>query len=100
MSTFGPAYSETIDGERIRKQHEVIRDLCLDGRWRTLGEISAATGYPPASVSAQLRHLRKGQFGSYRVEKQRTELHPGLWLYRVLEPLPASPPVQMALGVA
>jgi hypothetical protein len=28
------------------------------------------TSYPPASISAQLRHLRKEQHGGYRLEKR------------------------------
>jgi hypothetical protein len=70
-STFGPAYSPALDGERIAKQHEVIRDFMLRSGWKTLAEIEQALGYPQASVSAQLRHLRKTRFGSYQVEKRR-----------------------------
>jgi hypothetical protein len=55
--------------------------------WRTLEEIRALTGEPAASISAQLRHLRKPRFGSYRVEKRNrgSESH-GLFEYRVLPP--------------
>lgn len=53
-----------------------------DGQWRTLAEISAVTGDPPASVSAQLRHLRKPRFGAHLVEKRH--LGQGLYHYRVL----------------
>jgi hypothetical protein len=52
-STFGPAYSPALDGERIAKQHEVIRDFMLLSGWKTLAEIEQALGYPQASVSAQ-----------------------------------------------
>lgn len=79
MSTFGPAYDEAIDGARIEKQHERIRDLMLDGQRRTLSEIAVATGYPESSISAQLRHLRKAKFGSWNVYKER--LGGGLWTY-------------------
>lgn len=84
MSTFGPAYDPTMDGERLRKQHERIRGFMLDGRWRTLNEISIALGYPESSVSAQLRHLRKVRFGAYKVDKRRRGV--SLWEYRVSEP--------------
>lgn len=80
MSTFGPDYDETLDGERIHKQHERIRDLMRDGKRRTLAEIAEATGYPEASISAQLRHLRKERFGSWNVLKERIE-ESGLWAY-------------------
>ena len=69
---------------RLLQQHETIRDLMLDGRWRTLGEIAEKTDYPEASISAQLRHLRKPRFGKFRVEKQRRNgISSGLWEYRV-----------------
>jgi hypothetical protein len=81
--TFGPAYDPSIDHPRIQRQHERIRDYMLRGWWKTLAEIEAALGYPQASISAQLRHLRKPKFGSYRVEKRRRE-GAGTWEYRVL----------------
>jgi hypothetical protein len=56
--------------------------------WRTLAEIARATRYPEASVSAQLRHLRKSRFGGYRVRKrlrrgEREFQHGPTWEYRV-----------------
>lgn len=81
----GPAYSSVIDGIRLQKQHERIRDLMLDGKWRTLSEIAKATGDHEASISAQLRHLRKPRFGSYRVDKRRRLRASGLYEYH-LEP--------------
>lgn len=85
LSTYGPAYSPVLDGERIQKQHEVIRDCVLYGGWWTLNELSKKLGYPEASISAQLRHLRKPAFGEYRVEKRRRE-GAGTWEYRALPP--------------
>jgi hypothetical protein len=41
------------------------------------------TGAPPASVSAQLRHLRKPRFGGFTVEKRY--LRDGLYTYRVTD---------------
>lgn len=86
-STFGPAYDEELDGERIRTQLENIRDYMtnLDGHmWVTLQEIGGMTGYPEASISAQLRHLRKKRFGSWEVLKRRRS--GGLWEYCVVPP--------------
>jgi len=55
-----------------------------DGDWRTLSEIGEATGDPVASVSAQLRHLRKRRFGAYIVDKRsRGDRALGLFEYRV-----------------
>jgi hypothetical protein len=77
----GPAYVPAVDGERLTKQHEVIRDFMLDGQWHTLPEIEAATGFPQASISAQLRHLRKERFGAFTIDKERVT--GGLWQYRL-----------------
>ena len=85
MSTYGPAYDKELDGERIKRQHEAIRDLMLDGGWRTLRNISETLNVPESSASAQLRHLRKPRFGSYLVEKRRTASG-GTWEYRVSMP--------------
>lgn len=87
MSTFGPAYSEEQDRERLRKQHERIRVLMLDGQWRTLSEIADFLEYPESSISAQLRHLRKEQFGNYVVDKRRRG-NTGLWEYHVEDQKP------------
>jgi hypothetical protein len=59
-------------------QLQTIRDLMLAaarrGAWLTLGEIAEMTEIGEASVSAQLRHLRKPRYGLHLVEKrQRTE---------------------------
>tara|TARA_R110000751_G_scaffold17042_6_gene53133 strand:- start:2312 stop:2620 length:309 start_codon:yes stop_codon:yes gene_type:complete len=86
MSTFGPAYKAEIDGVRIGKQHEVIRDFMLHVGYRTLAEISKALDYPESSISAQLRHLRKEKFGSYVVSKRRRVSNQGTWEYSVASP--------------
>lgn len=83
----GPAYSAKHDRERLSRQHERVRDLMLDGEWRTISEISQITGDPEASASAQLRHLRKPRFGSYVVERRaRADRSRGLFEYRVTKP--------------
>ncbi len=88
MTTHGPAYEREHDERRLRTQLEVIRDVMLSaaecGAWLTLREIEGLTRYPQASISAQLRHLRKPAFGSYIVAKRRRG-HPGqgVWEYRL-----------------
>jgi hypothetical protein len=70
--------AEGIDGRprrgRIRVQREVIRDVMLSTAqcttWLTLEELAKLTHYPPASISAQLRHLRKRRFGGFAVTKR------------------------------
>lgn len=59
------------------RQSDVIREVMLSagdcGTWLTLDELAKLTKYPPASISAQLRHLRKPRHGAFVVEKRRRE---------------------------
>src|SRR5574337_1609349 len=75
MRTYGPAYDPAFDAGRLRTQREVIRDVMLSAAecrtWLTLREIAGLTRYGEASISAQLRHLRKPEFGGYVGEKRR-----------------------------
>jgi hypothetical protein len=86
-----------VDSRDEATQLVAIRDLMLEaadrGGWLTLDEIAGITEFGEASVSAQLRHLRKPRHGRYRVEKRRrcsgeTEngRDTGLWEYQVLRP--------------
>lgn len=77
----GATYQHQRDGERLHAQHERVRDLMLDSKWRTLSDIAEATGSPEASVSARLRDLRKPKFGAYLVE--RRYVRRGLFEYRL-----------------
>jgi hypothetical protein len=60
-------------------------DLCAsDGGWMTLRELAELTNYGEASISAQLRHLRKTRFGGYVVAKRRRgPPADGVWEYRI-----------------
>lgn len=83
----GSDYVSEIDKPRLSRQHERIRDLMLDGTWRTLDEIASSTGDPAASISAQLRHLRKDRFGGWIIEKRcRADRARGLFEYRMQAP--------------
>lgn len=85
--TAGPTYRRAHDAARLSDQHNRIKALMLDGGWRTIRAISAATGDPEASVSAQLRHLRKSRFGGFTVERRPSgDRSRGLFEYRVLAP--------------
>lgn len=97
-----------VDGvslEEDETQLAAIRELMMRafdrGVWLTLGEIAAATEFGEASISAQLRHLRKTHHGGYRVEKRRrwparasaptrkiqdARRGPVIWEYHVLPP--------------
>ncbi len=74
-----------IDFDRLQTQTAVIRYLMIDGVWRTLDEIEKITGYPQASISAQLRHLEKPRFGGHIKNKRRRYEDKGVWEYQILE---------------
>jgi hypothetical protein len=65
------------NARRLRSQREVIRDVMLAAAdcntWLTLGELRGLTLYGEASISAQLRHLRKLENGGYEVVKRHRE---------------------------
>jgi hypothetical protein len=106
MNTFGPAFDLMLDGDRVITQLEVVRDVLLsaaecaesaairmmraglppeDGGWMTLRELGGLTGYGEASISAQIRHLRKEEFGGFIVAKRHRGLEKrGVWEYRIL----------------
>lgn len=77
----GATYEAAQDWARLDKQLDRIRELMIDGRWRTLREIASLTKAPEASVSAQLRNLRKERFGGFTVNHRRRE--GGIWEYQV-----------------
>ena len=62
-------------------QREVLCDVMWAaarcGAWLTLRELSRMTRYGEASISAQLRHLRKPQYGAFVVEKRVREEETG-----------------------
>lgn len=81
----GPAYSPEHDQARLTGQILRVFEAMKDARWRTLDEIVSLTGDPHASVSAQLRHLRKPRFGAHTVERRhRGDKARGLYEYRVV----------------
>lgn len=78
----GSNYDHQRDSARLTGQLLRIWHVMQDSRWRSLAEISALTGDPPASVSAQLRHLRKPRFGAHTVNK--IHLGNGYFKYRLI----------------
>jgi hypothetical protein len=79
----GVVYDPALDDGRLRRQIGRVFALMSDGAWRSLQEIADATGDPHASLSAQLRHLRKRRFGGHTVEKRRRTSRGGTWEYRL-----------------
>jgi hypothetical protein len=93
----GPDYSRTLDHARLTGQLSRVFTLMVDRQWRTLDEIARATGAPAASVSAQLRNLRKQRFGGHAVERRaRGNREHGLHEYRLIVRV-VEPTEQMAL---
>lgn len=80
----GPEYSPEFDQERLGAQLKRVYAVISDGNWYTLQEIQMITGDPQASISAQLRHLRKTRFGSHIIERRsRGDRKDGLFEYRL-----------------
>ncbi len=80
----GDDYNPATDHARLTTQLDRVRDAMAGGRWRTLADVSEVSGAPEASVSAQLRNLRKERFGSYVVERRRSQAGNGLYEYRLV----------------
>lgn len=80
----GETYEPRHDKARLNAQLERVVKVMRDRLWRTLEEISKATGDPQASVSARLRDLRKPKFGEHVVERRRRGVAmKGLFEYRL-----------------
>ena len=79
----GADYTPVRDNARLTGQIKRIYSLMSDGKWRTLQEIEQETGDPQASISAQLRNLRKARFGGHAVGREH--LGGGLYHYKLGE---------------
>jgi hypothetical protein len=79
----GADYIPSRDDARLSGQILRVWECMKDENWRTLREIANITGDPEASISAQLRHLRKERFGGHEVEREYVSN--GLYKYRLLK---------------
>lgn len=61
------------DSERLQTQLERIEAHMADGHWRSVEVIARVLCIPANSVQAQLRNLRKAEFGAYEVESRRKD---------------------------
>lgn len=77
----GADYNRARDDARLTGQILRVWECMSDGKWRTLKDIAQQTGDPEASVSAQLRHLRKPRFGGHTVEREY--ITNGLYKYKL-----------------
>ena len=94
---FQGAGAERSDQKRLQSQMERIRLYMLGVGWLTLNEIQRelehlyqGVCFPHASISAQLRNLKKRAGGSHILEKRRRGGKGGLWEYHLLPPVPQS----------
>ena len=68
-----------------RTQMGRVLSALKGGTWLTLPELHDRTGDPIASISAQLRTLRKVEGGSHNVVGRRRSGAVGLGEYRLIE---------------
>lgn len=73
----GQTFDVDRDEGRLALQYLRVRNLMIDGAWRTLAKISEITGDPQASVSARLRQMRSA---GYKVDRRYVSR--GIWEYR------------------
>jgi len=79
-------YVIKYDFSRLKTARDKVYALMQDSKWRTLREISFATGSPEASASATLRDFRKAQYGMHIVDRRlRGGRNRGLWEYKLTE---------------
>jgi hypothetical protein len=73
ISDAGPTGGE-CNAKSIRNQIEVIRDVLAAAAdcdtWLTLKELRTLTHFGEASISAQIRNLRKAAFGGHKITKR------------------------------
>ena len=94
--TLHAPYVESLDGQRIGRQCDVVLELMNDGKYRTLREIAQATGYPEASISARLRGFRKQ--GLLVNRRRIADPMRGIFAYQVLSMGAMSGPMIDALN--
>lgn len=78
----GSDYIPERDNARLLSQYRTIFNLMSDGIWRSLSRIAKVTGYPEASISAQLRHAKKEKWGSHTVNRRHVKN--GLFEYQLI----------------
>jgi len=92
----GAAYEPSLDRARLSVQVERIRGFMLGVEWRSLREIKIAlenihapTLFPEASISAQLRNLKKPPYFYRLMKRRRVGIHGaggGIWEDKLLPP--------------
>jgi chromosome segregation and condensation protein ScpB len=82
MSKFaGSDYQPERDDFRLTGQRQRVYAALHAGKPLTLAAIASITGDPEASISAQIRHLRKAKHGGHKID--RIHIKRGLFMYRL-----------------
>ena len=81
MAEGSTSRNDKRDRKRLTGQCKRVYKTMETGRWLTLDDIAAEAKAPQASVSAQIRHLRKPKFGSHIIDKRHN--NNGLFEYRL-----------------
>jgi IS5 family transposase len=86
----GSDYVPALDDVRLTGQILRVFECMKDGQWRTLSEISLDSAFASgkrdgeASISAQLRNLKKAKWGAHTIERRaRGDRERGLFEYRI-----------------
>jgi hypothetical protein len=77
----GAAYIAARDDGRLERQRDRVFYALKGAGVLTLRNIAEVTGDPEASISAQIRHLRKPKHGAHTVDK--IHIINGLYGYRL-----------------
>ncbi len=67
----GADYQPGRDRERLTKQVWRVLAVLEDRQWYSVQEISRLAECPENSAQAQVRNLRKPQFGGHKIERRR-----------------------------
>lgn len=65
--------NKRLDTYELNMQIGRVFHVMKDSKWRTLKQISTLTKDPEPSVSARLRDLRKRKFGSFLVQRRKSD---------------------------
>lgn len=66
---------------------EYMQTNAAQGKWVTLSDIAGGLGYGEASISAQLRNLRKPRYGSHVILRRSSISGPEMWEYMLQIPI-------------
>ena len=83
----GETYDAKLDGPRLGRLLDRVRDALMSGDWMTLAELKAVAGGSETGISARLRELRHPVNGGYTIDRRRRgDPRQGLWEYALSDP--------------